>query len=88
MATKYLSAIPIMVAYMLVIIKAQKEYKEPTWHLYDEAARGTSKKVACAVQVEARPLQALAGKAGWPTGAGGITETTGACWAFNAADTA
>ena len=39
MATKYPSVIPGMVAYMLVIIKAQQEYEEPAWRLYDEAFR-------------------------------------------------
>ena len=39
MAMRYPSAVPGMVAYMLVIIRAQKEYEEPAWRLYDEAFR-------------------------------------------------
>ena len=30
-------SIPEMLAYMLTIMKAQKEFKEPAWRLYDEA---------------------------------------------------
>ena len=30
-------SIPKMLAYMLMIMKAQKEFKEPAWRLYDEA---------------------------------------------------
>ena len=32
-------SIPGMLAYMLTIMKAQKEFKEPAWRLYDEAYR-------------------------------------------------
>ena len=39
LASKYPSVVPELLAYMLVIIKAQREYEEPAWRLYDEAFR-------------------------------------------------
>ena len=39
MAKEHPMAVPDMVAYMLAIIRAQQEYEEPAWRLYDEAFR-------------------------------------------------
>ncbi len=39
MASKHPEAVPDMMAYMLVIMRAQQEYEEPAWRLYDQAFR-------------------------------------------------
>lgn len=39
MAKTHPEAVPDMLAYMLVIMRAQQEYEEPAWRLYDEAFR-------------------------------------------------
>ena len=39
MATKHPESVPDLLAYMLTIMRAQVEYEEPAWRLYDEAFR-------------------------------------------------
>ena len=39
MATKQPTVLPELVAYMLFIIRIQREYEEPVWRFYDEAFR-------------------------------------------------
>ena len=37
MAKKYPDMVPEMLAYLLIVLRAQREYEEPAWHVYDEA---------------------------------------------------
>ena len=39
MSKAYLEVVPEFMAYMLTIIRAQKEYEKPAWRIYDEAYR-------------------------------------------------
>ena len=39
LATEFPDAVPDLLAYMLAIMRAQAEYEEPAWRLYDEAFR-------------------------------------------------
>ena len=39
LATEFSDAAPDLLTYMLAIMRAQAEYKEPAWRLYDEAFR-------------------------------------------------
>ena len=36
---KHPDMVPEMLAYMLIVLRAQRDYKEAVWHLYDEAFR-------------------------------------------------
>ena len=38
-AKKHPDMVPEMLAHMLIVMQAQREYEEPAWHLYDEAFR-------------------------------------------------
>ena len=38
-AKKHSDMVPEMLAYMLIVLRAQREYEEPAWRLYDEAFR-------------------------------------------------
>ena len=38
-AKKHPDMVPEMLAYMLIVLRAQREYEETAWRLYDEAFR-------------------------------------------------
>ena len=38
-AKKHPDMVPEMLAYMLIVLRAQREYEETVWRLYDEAFR-------------------------------------------------